>query len=142
MRGYLIDTNVLSELRKPGRNAAVVDWFSSIFSERLYLSVLTLGELRRGVEMLRIRDAHSAGALDRWIAAVRSQFSDRIIGVDEEVAERWGQMSPRRPVPVIDGLLAATALAHDLAVVTRNTADFERSGVTVLNPFDQKKAEP
>ncbi len=137
MRGYLIDTNVLSELRKPRRNAAVVDWFSSISSERLYVSVLTLGELRQGAEMLRIRDARSAGALDRWIAAVRTEFGDRIIAVDEEVAERWGQMSPRRPIPVIDGLLAATALTHDLAVVTRNTADFERSGASVLNPFDQ-----
>ena len=136
MSGYLIDTNIISELRRPKRSIHVVNWFGSVEVETLYLSVLTLGELRRGVELLRLRDKKAASALDRWLAGVRSEFADRILAVDDAVSEQWGRLSIGQPLPSIDGLLAATALVHQLTVVTRNTADFERSGVACLNPFE------
>ena len=136
MRGYLIDTNIISELRRPKRSLPVVRWFGSVEVESLYLSVLTLGKLRCGVESLRLKDTTAATALDRWLAGIRSEFADRILAVDDAVAEQWGRLSLGQPIPSIDGLLAATALVHQLTIVTRNTADFERSGVACLNPFE------
>lgn len=136
MKGYLIDTNVISELRRPKRSSSVVSWFSSVAAADLFLSVLTLGELRRGIEILRFKDPTAASALDRWVEGVRSEFSDRILSIDDAVAEQWGRLSVRQPLPSIDGLLAATASVHGLTMVTRNTADFERSGVDILNPFE------
>ena len=136
MRGYLVDTNVLSELRKPAPSENVLEWFSAISPKFLFVSVLTLAELSRGAELLRRKDARSAIALDHWIAEVRLNFAERILSVDHEVAECWARLSPQQPLPIIDGLLAATASVHDLTVVTRNAGDFERSGVRVLNPFD------
>lgn len=136
MSGYLIDTNIISELRRPKRSLPVVRWFGSVEVETLFLSVLTLGELRRGIERLRLKDTAAASALDRWLAGIRSEFADRILVVDDAVTEQWGRLSLGQPLPSIDGLLAATALVHQLTVVTRNTADFERSGVTCLNPFE------
>ena len=135
MSGYLIDTNIISELRRPKQSTHVVNWFGSVEVETLYISVLTFGELRRGVELLRLRDKKAASALDRWLAGVRSEFADRILAIDDAVSEQWGRLSIGQPLPSIDGLLAATALVHQLTVVTRNTADFERSGVACLNPF-------
>ena len=136
MKGYLVDTNVLSELRRPKRSPAVLAWFSSVPADALFLSVLTLGELRRGIESLRFKDPTAASALDRWMEGVRTEFADRILPVDEAVAEQWGRLCIRQPLPSIDGLLSATASVHGLTVVTRNTADFDRSGVPVLNPFE------
>jgi predicted nucleic acid-binding protein len=114
----------------------VLGWFAAISPELLFVSVLTLAELSRGAELLRRKDARSAIALDHWIAEVRLDFTERILAVGYEVAECWARLSPQQPLPVIDGLLAATASVHDLTVVTRNAGDFERSGVRVLNPFD------
>ena len=114
----------------------MVRWFGSVEVESLYLSVLTLGELRRGVERLRLKDAVAATALDGWLAGIRSEFTDRILAVDDAVTEQWGRLCLGQPLPSIDGLLAATALVHQLTVVTRNTGDFERSGVACLNPFE------
>ena len=136
MSGYLIDTNIISELRRPKRSLPVVRWFGSVEVESLYLSVLTLGELRRGVERLRLKDAVTANALDQWLTGVRTEFADRILPITDAVTEQWGRLSLGQPLPSIDGLLAATALVHQLTVVTRNTADFERSGVECLNPFE------
>lgn len=136
MSGYLIDTNIISELRRPKRSLQVVKWFGSVEVESLYISVLTLGELRRGVERLRLKDPAAALALDRWLTGIRSEFSDRILAVEDAATEQWGRLSIAQPLPIIDGLLAATALVHRLTVVTRNTADFERSGVAWLNPFE------
>ncbi|MCC7375833.1 MAG: type II toxin-antitoxin system VapC family toxin [Verrucomicrobiales bacterium] len=133
---YLIDTNVLSELRKGARaDAAVREWFADSSRGELYLSVLTLGEIRSGIERIRSRDVAAAEALDSWLSRVTTEYSDRILPVDEAVAEAWGRFHPGRPVPVIDGLLAATALVHDLVLVTRNDSDVRSTGVRWLNPF-------
>ena len=142
MSGYLIDTNVISELRRPKRTPQVVRWFGSVDARSLYLSVLTLGELRRGIETLRLRDAIAAVALDRWVSGIRADFQDRILAIDDAVAEQWGRLSIGQPLPSIDGLLAATAIVHQLTVVTRNIADFSRSGVPCLNPFEFQATPP
>ena len=136
MKGYLVDTNVLSELRRPKRSPSVVAWFSSVSVEDLYLSVLTLGELRQGIESLRRKDPKAANALERWFNGICDDFSEKILSVDAAVAERWGRLSNEQPIPSIDGLLAATAAVHDLTIVTRNVADFDRSGVPLINPFE------
>lgn len=133
---FLIDTNVLSELRKGARaDGAVRRWFEDSARGDLYLSVLTLGEVRSGIERIRSRDTAAAGALESWLSRVATEYSDRILPVEEAVAEAWGRFPPGRPVPVIDGLLAATALVHDLVLVTRNDADVRSTGVRWLNPF-------
>jgi len=127
---------VLSELRKPTPSPAVLGWISATPPELLFISILTLAELSRGAELLRRKDARSAIALDHWIAEVRLDFANRILCVDHEIAKCWARLSPQQPLPVMDGLLAATAIVHHLTVVTRNAGDFERSGVRVFNPFD------
>lgn len=133
---FLLDTNVISELRKgPRCNAGVSSWFEEVASEDLYLSVLTLGELRKGIENLRRRDAPAASALEAWLLEVESSHSERILPVDQAVADQWGRFSVPDPLPVLDGLLAATAHVHGLTLVTRNLKDVERTGVTCLNPF-------
>lgn len=133
---YLLDTNVLSELRKGERaNRGVLSWFAEAEDEELFTSVLVLGELRRGVESLRRRDSVAALSLDQWLARLAEQFSDRVLPVDQDVALRWGRLNVPDPVPTVDGLLAATALVRGLTLVTRNTRDVERTGVFLINPF-------
>lgn len=134
--GYLIDTNVVSELRKGTRaDAGVRAWFEAHAGESLWLSALVVGELRRGVELTRRRDAKTGRALDRWLRGITTDFADQILPVTTEVCEQWAMLNVPDPVPVVDGLLAATALVHDLVLVTRNTADVERTGVPLVNPF-------
>lgn len=133
---YLIDTNVISEVRKGARcDAHVSAWYASIADEDLFLSTLVLGEIRKGIELARIRDVGRAVALERWLRAVESAFDRRVLGIDNAVSDQWGRMSAIRPVPAIDGLLAATALTHGLTLVTRNDRDVAGLGATVLNPF-------
>lgn len=133
---FLLDTNVISELRKgPRCNLGVSSWFEQVASEDLYLSVLTLGELRKGIENLRRRDASTAKALEAWLLEIESTYSERLLPVDQDVAEQWGRFSVPDPLPVLDGLLAATAHVHGLTLVTRNLKDVERTGVNCLNPF-------
>lgn len=133
---FLLDTNVISELRKGARcNPGVASWFEEASSEDLYLSVLTLGELRKGIESLRRRDAPTARALEAWLLEVESAYSERILPVDRAVADQWGRFNVPDPLPVLDGLLAATAKVHGLVLVTRNLKDVERTGVDCLNPF-------
>jgi toxin FitB len=133
---YLVDTNVISELRK-GRRAdvAVTAWFADVPAEEVYLSVLTIGEIRQGIERIRRRDPDAAAHLDTWLGQVVEQHRDRLIPVDRLVAEEWGRMNVPDPVPVVDGLLAATAKAMGMTLVTRNVADVERTGVELLDPF-------
>ena len=138
MIGLLLDTNVVSELRKQDRmDPGLREWWADNQGSQLWLSVLVLGELRRGVELLRRRDEIAAQTLDSWLAGLVDEFADRILAVDESIAEVWGRAGVPDAVPVIDGLLAATALVHDLTLVTRNVADVEGTGVSVLNPFSQ-----
>jgi predicted nucleic acid-binding protein len=133
---YLVDTNVISELRKGKRaDAAVRSWFASIEDEVIFLSVLTIGELRQGVERIRRRDPGAAIRLDSWLARVVETHRDRLVPVDRLAAEEWGRMNVPDPVPVVDGLLAATAKAAGMTLVTRNVADVDRTGVDYLDPF-------
>jgi toxin FitB len=133
---YLVDTNVISELRKGQRcDPNVRAWFSPIPEEEIFLSVLTIGEIRKGIESIRLRDQAAARVLDRWLRQLVSSYRDRILPVDQEVAERWGEMNVPDPLPVLDGLIAATARVHDLTVATRNAKDMARTGVPFVNPF-------
>jgi toxin FitB len=134
---YLIDTNVISEVRKGRRcDARVAAWYSSIDDDDLYLSVIIVGEVRKGVELARQRDPNRAAALETWLADVTRGFADRILAVDHAVADEWGRMNAVRPLPVVDSLLAATAKVHGMTFVTRNDADVRGVGADVLNPFD------
>ena len=133
---YLIDTNVISELRKGRRcNPGVAAWFADQSSEDLFLSVLTLGEIRRGIENLRRRDMQAGEVLESWFQELVTETSERVLEVDLAVAEMWGLLNVPDPLPVIDGFLAATAKVHGLTLVTRNIKDVQRSGVDCLNPF-------
>jgi toxin FitB len=132
---WLVDTNILSELRKGERaNAGVRAWYSTALPGELYTSVLVLGEVRRGIESIRRRDAASATALETWLARLAGGFADRILPVDEAVADRWGALNVPDPIPTVHGLLAATALVHDLVLVTRNVRDVATTGARVLDP--------
>lgn len=134
---YLIDTNVISELRKGKRaNSAVVSWFEGLADEEVFLSALTLGEIRRGIESIRRRDSTAATVLESWLGRIAEAHRDRIVPVDRAIAEEWGRMNAPDPLPVIDGLLAATAKVAGLTLATRNTDDIARSGVSFFNPFD------
>ena len=133
---YLLDTNVISELRKGARaDPGVSAWFAGLADEEVYLSVLTIGEIRRGIENVRRRDPAAAGALDSWLARLREAHGERILPVDRAIAEEWGRMSAPDPLPVVDGLLAATAVVLGLTLVTRNIADVESTGALLLDPF-------
>jgi toxin FitB len=133
---YLVDTNVLSEARKKANcDPGVAAWFGQVEPDELYLSVLCIGEVRRGIELRRAKDPATAGHLEKWLAGLETHYADRIIPVSPAVADRWGRLCPAQPLPAIDGLLAATCVEHKLTIVTRNTADFERAGVPTLNPF-------
>jgi toxin FitB len=133
---YLLDTNVISELRKGERaNSKVAAWFADVADEEIFLSVLTIGEIRRGVESVRRRDPDAAAVLDRWLARLSEAHGDRIVQIDHAIAEEWGRMNVLDPLPVVDGLLAATARVLGLTLVTRNTADVEGAGVDLLDPF-------
>jgi toxin FitB len=135
--GFLLDTNVVSELRKGARaDAGVRAWFDDHETDQLWLSVRVVGELRRGVELLRRRDNRAGKRLSDWLATVTSEYGDRIIPITTEVCERWALLNVPDPLPVIDGLLAATALERDLVFVTRNIVDVERTGVALVDPFD------
>lgn len=134
---FLLDTNVLSELRKGKRaNPDVVAWFAEIPEEELFLSVLIAGEIRQGIERLRRRDLDTAERLDRWLVTLLADYADRILPLDLRIAELWGRLNDPDPLPAIDGLLAATAIAHGLTLVTRNGRDVARTGVSIVNPFN------
>ena len=133
---WLLDTNVLSELRKGKRaDPGVRAWFSRVEAAELFTSVLVLGEVRRGIEQVRRRDSSAALALEQWLLRLTETFTGRILLVDAEVADRWGSLNVPDPVPTVDGLLAATALVKDLTLVTRNLRDVLRTGVRAMDPF-------
>ncbi len=133
---YLLDTNVLSEARKQRPDPNVITWLDSVSSSEIFLSVLTVGEIRQGIERLRRKDSARAAGLDEWLTGLRSVYADRIVGVDVRVAEEWGRLNAGDPLPVVDGLLAATAKSRGWTLVTRDTGTLARRGVALLNPFD------
>jgi len=137
---YLIDTNVISEGRKGARaNAGVRDFFKRVTSNqlRVFLSVVTVGELRRGVELIRHRgDVAQANRLEKWLQLLLRHYEDYILDVDADVAQLWGRLRVPHYENALDKLIAATALIHNLTVVTRNHDDFSKTGVRVLNPFN------
>lgn len=135
MTGLLIDTNVLSELRRPMPDPSVIAWWETVPDHLLYVSVLTLGEIRYGVARLRSRDPDSAAAFARWLSELGAYFEDRTLSIDLGIADRWGRLRTMRPIPVVDALLAASAIERDMVLVTRNVRDVEGTGVQVLNPF-------
>ena len=133
---YLIDTNIISEVHKGRRcDRYVAAWYRATRDDELFLSVLVAGEIRQGIERLRPRNLQRAVALERWLEEILTSFGERVLPVVERVAQVWGRMNAREPLAVIDSLLAATAEAHGLTLVTRNLKDIKRSGVRCLNPF-------
>lgn len=133
---FLVDTNVISELRR-GRNAAphVAAWFASMPPERVFTSVIVLGEIRRGIELIANRDKPQAAILEKWYASMRERLGVRILPIDELIMTVWAKISVPDMLPVYDGLIAATALAHGLTVATRNTSDYRKAGVQVIDPW-------
>jgi toxin FitB len=133
---YLIDTNIISEIRKDTRcDRRVAAWYAAVAEDDLYLSVLVVGEIRKGAELVRRRDPAKAQALERWLGEIDAAFGDRILPIDRAVTDEWGRIGALRPVPVVDGLLAATAKVHRMTLVTRNDSDVAGLGAEVLNPF-------
>ena len=139
MSGFLLDTCVLSELIRPKPDDNVLRWIEETAESIMFLSVLTLGEIRNGVA--RLGPGSRRGRLESWLQVdLRSRFQNRILPIDEAIADRWGAISAKaaakgKPVPVVDGLLAATALHHNLTLVTRNGSDVAGTGVSTVNPW-------
>ncbi|CAB3796013.1 Toxin FitB [Paraburkholderia ultramafica] len=137
---YLIDTNVICEARKRDRaNSGVRKFFRQAAKSdaEIYVSVVTVGELRRGVELVRHRgDAAQANLLETWLQTILVEYAQNILPIDEDVGQVWGRLRVPHPEHILDKLIAATALIHDLAVVTRNVDDFSGTGVRLLNPFE------
>jgi predicted nucleic acid-binding protein len=133
---FLLDTNVISEIRKRYRaHPNVAKWVAQTPVKDIGTSVAVLAELRRGIELKRRNDPAQAEGLDRWFKQMRTRLGDRVLPIDEPIAEAWAYLGVPDQLAFIDGLLAATAKVHGLTLVTRNTADFVRTGVSVIDPF-------
>lgn len=140
MSAYLVDTVILSEARRPELNPAVQQWFERHPDDDLFISVLTLGEIRKGID--RLQAGRRRSDLEIWFAAIRERYAAYILPIDAEVAMVWGALvagsyGPREPEPTIDGLLAATTIVHNLTLVTRNVSDFRRFQVPLENPWEE-----
>ena len=133
---FLLDTNVIAEIRKRDRaHPNVARWVEQTPVLEMGTSVLVLAEIRRGIEQRRRKDPAEAAAMDHWFRLMRDRLGDRVVLINEAVAETWARLSVPNPLPLVDGLLAATAKVHGLTLVTRNVADIDRTGVVFLNPF-------
>jgi toxin FitB len=134
---FLLDTNVVSEIRKQTPDEGVASWFASVPADSLFLSVLVVGEIRQGIERLARRDPAQAEIFEHWLRQLVDGYGDRLIPITERIAQAWGRLNVPDAVPVVDGLMAATALAHDWTLVTRNVNDVKSTGVRLLNPFSR-----
>lgn len=133
---FLLDTNVVSELRKGERaDVGLREWFAELDGDDLALSVLVVGEIRLGIRRLRSRDPGAAGHLATWLVRLERTYRGRLLPIDTEVAKAWADLNASRPLPVIDSLQAATALLHGLILVTRNVEDLHGVDVPLFNPF-------
>lgn len=136
---YLVDTNIISEARKKSKaNSGVRAFFRQAIENeaRMFMSVVTVGELRRGVEIIRYRgDERQARQLENWLDSLLDEYQDQILDLNQDIAQAWGRLRVPHPENALDKLIAATALIYDLTVVTRNNKDFVQTGVRVLNPF-------
>jgi len=132
---YLLDTNILSETRKKQTDGRVISFLSTAEPSALYISVLTLGELRKGVALKGRSDNDAAQKIAAWVDGLEFSFGDRILGISAATARLWGELSAQRPRPVIDTLLAATAIVNELTFVTRNTSDVQDIGLKLLDPW-------
>ena len=133
---FLLDTNILSELRKGARcDPNVSNWAAKESGQAHYISVLSLGEIRKGIELLRKKSLADCMPFEIWLQKLQSDYANCTIAITAEIAERWGELSALRPLPVIDSLLAATALEHGLTLATRYTKDFDGLGISIVNPF-------
>ncbi|MBI3964420.1 MAG: type II toxin-antitoxin system VapC family toxin [Chloroflexi bacterium] len=132
----MLDTNVVSEIRKPLANENVKAWFATVRGSDLFLSVLVIGEIRSGIERLRRRDHGQASLYEEWLAHLHDDYVDRILPITVAVADVWGRINVPNRVPVIDGLLAATAIAGNLVLVTRNVVDLAPTGAKLLDLFE------
>ena len=133
---FLLDTNIISEIRKRDRaHPNLARWVARTPVKEMGTSVVVLAEIRRGIELKRRSDSKQAEALDRWFAQMRTRLGDRVLPIDEPIAEMWATMNVPDPLPFIDGLLAATTKVHGLTLVTRNVSDVARTGVSIVDPF-------
>ena len=134
---YLLDTNIVSELRKPKPHGGVMAWISAKDASSLYLSAMTIAELQRGVEMTRERDDEKAGQIEAWLEQL--MLTGQVLAMDAAVCRAWARLMHRRTDTLVeDAFIAATASVHRLVVVTRNVRDFKTLGVDTLNPFERK----
>jgi toxin FitB len=139
---FLLDTNVVSEIRKQSPDAGVANWFASVPADELFLSVLVVGEIRQGIERLARRDPAQAEIFERWLSQLVDSYGDRLVPITERIAQVWGRLNVPDPVPVVDGLMAATALVNDWILVTRNVNDVRSTGVRLHDPFAGESAPP
>lgn len=132
---YLLDTNIVSELRKQNVNPEVLKWYEQNKKADFYLSVITLGEIRKGIELIRLRDKTAAINLDEWLEGLYRIYTKKIIPINNAIAERWGRLNSPNPRSFNDSYIAATALENNMTLVTRNISDMKGLGVNLLNPF-------
>ncbi|SCB27900.1 type II toxin-antitoxin system VapC family toxin [Rhizobium multihospitium] len=132
---YLVDTNVVSEIRRG--NSQAITWLRSVDPSTIYLSVITLGEIMRGIALKQKSDLRTAAHLEEWLRKLRHDHRNRILPITDQIAVEWGRIAAQRPRGDADGLIAATAIVHDLMVVTRNIGDFDDTGASIVNPWDQ-----
>lgn len=132
---FLLDTNVISEIRKKRPNRGVERWFDAVAASELFVSVLVLGEIRQGIERLARRDPGQAEVFEQWLEHLVDEYREHVVPITDDVAQLWGRLNVPDPLPVVDGLMAATALVHGWTFVTHNTADVTATGVRLLDPF-------
>jgi len=137
---YLLDTSVVSEIRRPRAASQVVAWIRSVPPTNVFISSLVVGEVRTGIERLRARDPAQAAVLQDWLEELRRTFADRTVDIDIDIAEDWGRLNASQPISIIDGLMAATARVRGMVLVSRNVAHVARPGVRVLNPWETPPA--